>query len=54
MGSVSRADVNSCGWQVGPEINGAMQASMESKKTVRTQACVLLYQKCPFAAAGPC
>ena len=54
VGSVSRADVNSCGWQVGPEINGAMQASMESKKTVRTQACVLLYQKCPFAAAGPC
>ena len=32
-GSVSRADVNSCGWQVGPEINGATQASMESKKT---------------------
>lgn len=27
-GSGSRADVNSCGWQVGPEINGAMQASM--------------------------
>lgn len=33
MGSGSRADINSCGWQVGPEINGAMQTSMESKKT---------------------